>query len=81
MRCSPFPPPLLFAPAFFLLGERLEVGDALLERVLLLLGGDVLLDVGDDPVDHVLLLHAAEDVGNLKLVVQATADLSEERNK
>ena len=37
--------------------------------------GDGLLDVGDDPVHHVLLLHPPQDIGSLKLVVQTLLDL------
>ena len=32
-------------------------------------------DVGDDPVDHVLLFSATENVGGLGLVVQTTLNL------
>ena len=55
-----------------LLGQSLEVSHALLEGILLLLGGDTLLDVLDDPVDHVFLLVGSQNVGGLQLVVQAT---------
>ena len=41
--------------------------------------GDGLLDVGDDPVDHVLLLHPPHDIGSLQLVVQTLLNL-ENRN-
>ena len=55
--------------------EGLEVVDALLERVVLLLGRDALPDGVHDPVDHVALLHAAHHVRQLELVVQAALDL------
>lgn len=56
-------------------GESLEVGDTLLEGVLLLLGGDAALHVLDDPVHHLLLLDAADNVRHLELVIEAAADL------
>ena len=55
--------------------ESLEIGNALLEGIIFLLGGDVFLHVLDDPIDHVFLFHAAENIGHLKLVVETTADL------
>ena len=58
-----------------LFGQGLEVSDTLLESILLLLGGDALLDVLDDPVDHVFLLVGSQNVGGLQLVVQATLHL------
>ena len=61
------------------LGERLEVVDALLERVLLLLGGDALPDRVHDPVDHVALLDAAHHVGKLELVVETALHLEREK--
>ena len=57
--------------------HALEVGNALLERVVLLLGRDGLAHVGHDPVGHVLLLHAPHRVGQGQLVVQPHLHLKE----
>ena len=54
-----------------------DVGDVLLERVVLLLGRDGLAAVGHDPVGQVLLLHAPHHVGQLQLVVQPLLHLKE----
>lgn len=61
-------------------GQRLEVLDALLESILLLLGTDAFLDIIHDPVNHVPLLHSAHDVGSLELVVQTTLHLKNMRD-
>ena len=63
-----------------LFGQGLEVSDTLLQSILLLLGGDALLDVLDDPVDHVFLLVGSQNVGGLQLVVQATLYLQNNWN-
>ena len=47
--------------------EGLQVRNAFLEGGSLLGGGDGGLHVADDPVDHVLLLHAPQHVGGLHL--------------
>ena len=57
------------------LGQCLQVGDALLQGVLLLLGRDRLAHVADDPVDHVSLLGSPHDVADLELVVEPLLDL------
>ena len=59
----------------FLLCQCLQVSYALLEGILLLLGSDALLDVLNDPVDHVLLLVGSQNVGRLQLVVQSLLHL------
>merc|ERR1719419_392697 len=56
-------------------GHLLELRDAHLDALRLLLGGDALLDVVDDPRDHVVLLEAALDVLHLQLVVQSALHL------
>merc|ERR1711962_1261896 len=54
--------------------ECLQVRNAFLEGSSLLGGGDGGLNVADDPVNHVLLLHAPQHVGGLHLVVQPLLD-------
>merc|ERR1711962_1151678 len=54
--------------------ECLQVRNAFLEGGSLLGGGDGGLHVSDDPVDHVLLLHAPQHVSGLHLVVQPLLD-------
>ena len=49
------------------------------ERVPNLSWSDGLLDVRDDPVHHVLLLHPPHNIGSLQLVVQTLLNL-EKRN-
>ena len=70
---------MLVSPSHSLhsLSHGLEVGDALLERVVLLLGRDGLAHVGHDPVGHVLLLHAPHHVGQLQLVVETLLNLEQ----
>ena len=59
--------------------KSFEVGNALLEGGILLCRGDGLLDVVDDPVDHVLLLHPPHNVGHLQLVVKTLLNLCKTR--
>merc|ERR1711962_1381268 len=54
--------------------EGLQVRNAFLEGGSLLGGGDGGLNVADDPVNHVLLLHAPQHVGCLHLIVQPLLD-------
>ena len=58
------------------LGESLKVSHALLERVLLLLGCDALLDVGNDPINHVFLFIGSQHVCCLELVIQPPLNLN-----
>merc|ERR1712198_714223 len=57
------------------LGESLKVSHALLERVLLLFGCDALLDVGNDPINHVFLFIGSQHVCCLELVIQPPLNL------
>lgn len=58
--------------------EESKVADALVDGLLLLVGGDGLEDVVYDPVDHVLLSDATVHIGGLHLVVQTPLDLGKE---
>ena len=50
--------------------KSLQVGNAFLEGGCLLVGGDGSLHVTDDPVNHVLLLHASQHIRGLHLIVK-----------
>ena len=56
-------------------GQALQVRNALLQGCVFLGWGDGALHVANDPVHHVLLLHAPHNVGCLQLVVQPFLDL------
>merc|ERR1712105_15827 len=66
---------ILMNKACFTPQKRLEVSNAFPESSVLLSWSDGLLDIGDDPVHHVLLFHPPHDVGSLQLVVQTLLDL------
>merc|ERR1739838_688003 len=56
--------------------KSLQVRNALLQGSVFLGWSDRLLDIANNPVHHVLLLHAPHNVGSLQLVVQPLLDLS-----
>jgi len=56
-------------------GQALQVRNALLKGCVFLGWGDGSLNVTNDPVHHMLLLHTPHNIGSLKLVVQPFLNL------
>lgn len=78
-RSHHVPPPVSTPPFTHLLGsgsDGTQIGNAFVQRFLLLVGGDRFDDVAHDPVDHVLLGDATVHVLALDLVVQTLLDLT-----
>merc|ERR1719284_1809785 len=65
----------MFHNSYLSCRQFLQVSDAFLECSVLLSRSDGLLDIGDDPVNHVLLFHSSQHVGSFKLVVKTLLNL------